>query len=247
METVPDSAAGDAPAETNNPLDHDPACVFCRIVRGEVPADVVVDTGRVVAVRDRDPQAPTHVLLIPKRHTASLAAAVGVERPDPEDANAVSLVAVIELGLVLVTAARVAAQLGLAETGYRVVVNTGRDAGQTVAHVHAHVLGGRELGAMVEGGDAVGWRPAPTLADIAAHARAHPVDAAGVVGLWQHQPADGGPERVICVRVEGNRAIWSLPGVWCWRVFAPGDPGGFVRPLAAGGRRVAWPGNGGGR
>lgn len=163
MGTVLDPPAGaDAPntaavtaATTNRATAtadaHDAACVFCRIVRGEIPADVVMDTGRVVAVRDRNPQAPTHVVLIPKRHTASLAAAVGVEHPDPDDANAVSLVAVIELGLVLVTAARVAARLGLAESGYRVVVNTGRDAGQTVAHLHAHVLGGRELGAMVEG------------------------------------------------------------------------------------------------
>ena len=107
-------------------------CLFCKIVAGELPADVVRRTDRVLAFRDINPQAPTHVLVIPKDHhpdAAALAAA------DPG-----------LLGEVLSEAREVAAGDGVEKSGYRIVFNTGKGAGQTVFHVHAHVLGGRDLG-----------------------------------------------------------------------------------------------------
>ena len=107
-------------------------CLFCKIVAGELPADVVRRTDRVLAFRDINPQAPTHVLVIPKDHhpdAAALAAA------DPG-----------LLGEVLCEAREVAAGDGVEKAGYRIVFNTGPGAGQTVFHVHAHVLGGRDLG-----------------------------------------------------------------------------------------------------
>jgi histidine triad (HIT) family protein len=106
-------------------------CLFCRIVAGEIPADVVSDTARTLAFRDIAPQAPTHVLVVPKGHyrdVAELAAA------DPGLAA--------EL---LVESARIAVQEGVGASGYRIVLNTGAGAGQSVFHVHAHVLGGRPL------------------------------------------------------------------------------------------------------
>ena len=104
-------------------------CLFCRIVEGEIHATIVADTERVLAFRDINPQAPTHVVVIPKEHFAD----VGVlAASDPALA-----------GAVLDTAAVVAAEDGL--EGYRVVFNTGQDSGQTVFHVHAHVLGGRTM------------------------------------------------------------------------------------------------------
>jgi histidine triad (HIT) family protein len=115
-----------------------PDCLFCRMVAGEVPAQVVHETDRVFAFRDINPQAPTHVLVIPKEHHANLGALAAA------DAGL--------LGEVVSAAGAVAAEEGLAggdgadEPGYRVVANTGPDAGQTVHHVHLHVLGGRSLG-----------------------------------------------------------------------------------------------------
>ena len=107
-------------------------CLFCRIVAGQVPADVVYATDRTLAFRDIAPQAPTHVLVVPREHYRDAAALVA---GDPT------------LGAVLLAdAAAVAVQEGLGESGYRVVLNTGAGAGQTVFHVHAHVLGGRPLG-----------------------------------------------------------------------------------------------------
>ena len=104
-------------------------CIFCRIVAGSIPADVVAETAHSVAFRDLEPQAPTHVLVIPRRHVpdvGSLAAASADELAD-----AVSL------------AARVAEQEGL--PGFRLVANTGAAAQQSVFHAHLHVVGGREL------------------------------------------------------------------------------------------------------
>ncbi|MFC9974909.1 histidine triad nucleotide-binding protein [Spirillospora sp. NPDC127200] len=106
-------------------------CLFCKIVSGEVPAKIVRDGERTVAFRDINPQAPTHVLVIPKDHhptVGELAAA---------DAGL--------LAEVLREAHQVAVGEGVADGGYRVVFNTGAQAGQTVFHVHAHVLGGRGL------------------------------------------------------------------------------------------------------
>lgn len=112
-------------------------CLFCKIVAGDVPATVVRESETTVAFRDINPQAPTHVLVIPKAHypdAASLAAA------EPE--LAARLLA--EAGEVAAAEKVVATETGPG-TGYRVVFNTGSGAGQTVFHAHAHVLGGRGL------------------------------------------------------------------------------------------------------
>ena len=106
------------------------SCLFCRIVRGEIPAKLVAETPECVAFRDIDPKAPTHVLVIPREHVASLN-----EAADPALVGRLALVA-----------ADVARSEGLAERGYRTVINTGPDAGQTVFHIHLHLLGGRHLG-----------------------------------------------------------------------------------------------------
>jgi histidine triad (HIT) family protein len=105
-------------------------CLFCRIVEGDVPADIVLRTDRIVAFRDINPQAPVHVLVIPTAHYAN---AAEIAAADPALA-----------GHLLAAAAQVAEVEGLTG-GYRIVFNTGADAGQTVFHVHAHVLGGRDL------------------------------------------------------------------------------------------------------
>ncbi|NRQ35641.1 histidine triad nucleotide-binding protein [Nonomuraea sp. NN258] len=107
-------------------------CLFCKIVAKEVQADVVYETDRTLAFRDINPQAPTHVLVIPKEHHANAAALAEADDGLADD--------------VLKAAHAVAVQEGVAEGGYRVVFNTGPGAGQTVFHVHAHVLGGRGLG-----------------------------------------------------------------------------------------------------
>ena len=104
-------------------------CIFCRIAQGELPTKKVDETEHSLAFRDLDPQAPTHILVIPKAHVASLA-----EADDPAI-----------LGDVMYLAARVAAAEGLAESGYRTVINTGPDGGQTVSHLHVHILGGRRM------------------------------------------------------------------------------------------------------
>jgi histidine triad (HIT) family protein len=106
-------------------------CLFCRIVAGEIPARVVAETERTVAFRDVNPQAPTHVLVVPRAHHADVAA---VAAADPA-----------LLAEVMTAAVSVAGSEGLSG-GYRLVTNTGDDAGQTVHHLHVHVLGGRALG-----------------------------------------------------------------------------------------------------
>ena len=104
-------------------------CLFCRIVAGEIPADVVTTTDDAVAFRDLNPQAPVHVLVVPRRHVADVA-----ELADQAPATVAELV-----GL----ARRVA--VGAGHDSYRLVFNTGADAGQTVFHAHLHVLAGRSL------------------------------------------------------------------------------------------------------
>lgn len=111
-------------------------CLFCRMVAGEIPADVVHETDRVLAFRDINPQAPTHVLVIPKEHHVTAGALASA------DAGL--------LGEVVAAAHDIALQEGLvtgdgSEPGYRLVTNTGPQAGQSVHHVHLHVLGGRAL------------------------------------------------------------------------------------------------------
>jgi histidine triad (HIT) family protein len=106
-------------------------CLFCAIVAGEIPAATVLETDRILAFRDIDPQAPIHVLVIPKEHHTDLAALAAADGA--------------LLGEVIDGTHRVAADEGVSETGYRVVFNTGAHAGQAVSHVHGHVLGGRSL------------------------------------------------------------------------------------------------------
>jgi histidine triad (HIT) family protein len=108
----------------------DPDCLFCRIAAGQVQADVVARSDGALAFRDINPKAPTHVLVIPTDHVASLA-----EVPDDGGAMLAELVAL---------ANRVAREAGVGD-GYRVVTNTGRSAGQSVPHLHLHVLGGRAM------------------------------------------------------------------------------------------------------
>jgi histidine triad (HIT) family protein len=106
-------------------------CLFCRIVAGEVPATIVYQDDRLVAFKDINPQAPGHVLVIPKRHISSL--------NDLTDADDPLLGEMIRRGAAL------AGDMGFTERGYRTVFNTNADAGQTVFHIHLHVLGGRRF------------------------------------------------------------------------------------------------------
>ena len=100
-------------------------CLFCKIVQKTIPAKIVHEDERILAFDDINPQAPVHTLIIPKQHVSAV-----------QDL----------LAQLLVVCSNVAKQKGLAESGYRIVTNTGRDAGQTVFHLHLHVLGGRHLG-----------------------------------------------------------------------------------------------------
>lgn len=108
------------------------ACIFCRIVEGSIPAKIVYQDEHALAFDDINPQAPVHALVIPKRHVPSV--------QDLGEADRVLL------GHLLLTCSRIAKEKGLSETGFRVVANTGRDGGQTVFHLHFHVMGGRHMG-----------------------------------------------------------------------------------------------------
>lgn len=107
-------------------------CIFCKIAAGEIPATKVYDDGEVLAFRDINPEAPVHLLVIPRRHIATL--------NDLTEADAALI------GQLYLAAKQVATELGVAESGYRTVINCNRDAGQIVFHVHMHLLAGRELG-----------------------------------------------------------------------------------------------------
>ncbi len=106
-------------------------CLFCRILEGEISADVIYESDSALAFRDINPQAPTHVLIIPRRHITTI---------NDLDAGDEQLV-----GELFTAAKAVAAQEGLAEDGYRTVMNCGEGAGQSVFHIHLHLLGGRLL------------------------------------------------------------------------------------------------------
>jgi histidine triad (HIT) family protein len=106
-------------------------CLFCRIVQREIPATIVYEDDRVLAFNDIDPKAPTHVLLIPKRHIESL------NDLQPDDDQLV--------GELTRRAAAIARERGVSAGGFRTVFNTNRDAGQSVFHIHLHLLGGRRL------------------------------------------------------------------------------------------------------
>ena len=107
-------------------------CLFCKIVDGELNAVVVYENDSLVAFRDIDPKAPTHILLIPRRHIATMN-----DLQESDESLA---------GEMFLAAARIAADEGLADDGYRVVMNCNEAAGQTVFHLHLHLLGGRDLG-----------------------------------------------------------------------------------------------------
>jgi histidine triad (HIT) family protein len=106
-------------------------CIFCRIAAGEIDAQVVRSDDDTVAFRDVNPQAPTHVLVIPRRHIPAIDA---LEAADAE-----------VVGKLFLAAKAIARDAGVADGGYRVVMNCGPDAGQSVDHIHLHVLGGRGL------------------------------------------------------------------------------------------------------
>jgi len=105
-------------------------CLFCRIVRGEIPAKIVAENTHCAGFRDINPQAPTHVVIVPREHVASL--------NEAKDAAMIG-----ELALM---ASAIARDEGIAERGYRTVFNTNADAGQTVFHLHLHLIGGRAMG-----------------------------------------------------------------------------------------------------
>lgn len=107
-------------------------CIFCKIVAGEIPATKVYEDDQVVAFNDINPNAPVHVLVIPRKHLASV--------------NDLSAEDSAMLGKLFAAVQHVAEEKGIAESGYRVITNTGKDSGQVVHHLHFHVLGGRPLG-----------------------------------------------------------------------------------------------------
>ena len=108
-------------------------CLFCKMVAGEIQPDVVFENDRLLAFRDIDPKAPTHILLIPKKHISTI-----------NDIEAEEDAALI--GELYLAAKEIAAQEGLAEAGYRTVMNCNEQGGQAVYHIHLHLLGGRQMG-----------------------------------------------------------------------------------------------------
>jgi histidine triad (HIT) family protein len=110
------------------------ACIFCRIASGDLPGEIVYQDEKVIAIRDINPQAPTHVLIMPKVHISSIA--------DVTDEHGALLARLVYAANLL------AKKEGIAEKGYRLVTNCGPHAGQAVPHLHFHLLGGRELGGL---------------------------------------------------------------------------------------------------
>ncbi|MGI8924753.1 MAG: histidine triad nucleotide-binding protein [Fimbriimonadales bacterium] len=104
-------------------------CLFCKIVSREIPADIVFENDACLAFGDMNPQAPTHILIVPKKHVDSMASATSAD----------------DLQSLLLAASEVARQEGIDRAGYRVVINSGQQAGQTVLHLHVHLLGGRAM------------------------------------------------------------------------------------------------------
>ena len=107
-------------------------CLFCKIIAGEIPSTEVYSDDDIYAFRDINPAAPTHLLVIPKKHLTD------VQSTDAEDEAL--------LGKLLLRANEIAAEQGLTDDGFRYVINTGSNGGQTVFHLHLHILGGRQLG-----------------------------------------------------------------------------------------------------
>lgn len=106
-------------------------CVFCKIIRKEIPSDVVYEDDRVLAFKDIQPQAPIHILIIPKEHFASM--------------NEVDAARTEIMGYLMTIIPKIAVEQGISESGYRVITNTGKESGQIVPHLHFHILGGRQL------------------------------------------------------------------------------------------------------
>lgn len=107
-------------------------CLFCKILAGDIPADIIFESDDAIAFRDINPQAPTHVLIIPRQHVATI--------NDLEDGDEALV------GNLFLAAKSIAADEGIADAGYRVAMNCNEAAGQTVFHLHLHLLGGRQLG-----------------------------------------------------------------------------------------------------
>lgn len=104
-------------------------CLFCKIIAGEIPCDKVFENASVFAFRDINPQAPQHILIIPKQHIATT--------NDTDD--------VMLMGELIITAKNIAKELGVADNGYRLNINCGNDGGQEVGHIHLHLLAGRQM------------------------------------------------------------------------------------------------------
>lgn len=107
-------------------------CLFCKIVAGDIPADIVYESDTALAFRDINPQAPTHVLVIPRKHISTI--------------NDIGVDDETLIGSLYTAAREIAAAEGIAEEGYRTVMNCNESAGQSVFHIHLHVLGGKRMG-----------------------------------------------------------------------------------------------------
>lgn len=105
-------------------------CIFCKIIAGDIPSNKIYEDDRVIAFNDIDPQAPVHVLIVPKEHVKNVL--------EVKDSTLLSHMASV--------ASKLASELGVSENGFRLVINTGKDGGQTVEHLHMHMLGGRGFG-----------------------------------------------------------------------------------------------------
>ena len=108
------------------------SCLFCKIINREIPASIVYEDDQLLAFNDINPQAPTHVLVVPKKHIATL--------NDLQESDATLVGTLVQRGVAI------AKERGIDAVGYRTVFNTNRDAGQSVLHIHLHVIGGRSLG-----------------------------------------------------------------------------------------------------
>ena len=106
-------------------------CIFCKIIKGEIPSHKLYEDEEAYAFADIDPKAPTHILIIPKRHIATVDDATGEDQA--------------LLGRLNLIAVQLAKEVGIAESGYRLVINHGADGGQAVSHIHLHLLGGRQM------------------------------------------------------------------------------------------------------
>lgn len=106
-------------------------CLFCKIINKKAPASIIYEDNNIIVIKDIEPKAPLHLLIIPKKHIPS------INHLEPEDKTLV--------GELFLTAKKIAKDQGVAETGYRLIFDTGKDAGQTINHLHLHLLGGRKL------------------------------------------------------------------------------------------------------